>query len=324
MKERYLFIIAFIVMCLYTQNIYTQQSTVYTHFLLNAYSYNPAVAGSTEALRVNVLYRNQWVGFSADAPKTMLINIYSSFKKKEQMAWGAQIISDRTGLLSKTMSHITYAYHVKVTSKIKLGMGISLGINQLRIKLYDVRMYDEGDEVLTGNILNTNVFDAHSGLLLYGKKFFFGISSLSIISTKYTYVQATGKNIPVYYINGGYSFKLLKDIDIQPSFLFKFSQPVPYQPEYLIKIQWKDIFWIGGSYRTYSNASAMFGINAFNKKLNFGYAYDYSINGIQKYSSGSHEIFIGYIFKRKEKTKEEEEFKVPDNSIKQSIKNKKR
>ncbi len=321
MKKQY-YILIFICAIMYIKT-WAQQPTVYTNYLLNAYSYNPAIAGSTDGFNVNMFYRNQWTGFSDDAPKTMLINAYSSLKKQPQMAVGAQIVSDRAGLLNRTMSHLTYAYHVKINSKVKLGMGISAGISQLRVRLYDVKMYDKGDEVLTGNILNSNVFDANAGLLLYSKKFFFGISSLSLISTKYTYVQASGKNMPVYYVSTGYNFKVSKDMSVQPAVLVKYSQPVPYQPEYMLRIQWKEIFWIGGSYRTYSNASAMFGINALDNKLKFGYAYDYSVNSIQKYNSGSHEIFIGYTFKKKEKPKEEEEFVAPDNSIKQSIKNKK-
>lgn len=300
----------------------SQQNSVYTNFLMNAYIYNPAIAGSDDGFYVNMLYRNQWMGFSNDAPKTFILNGYSSFKRKPQMAVGAQIMNDKTGLLNKSATHISYAYHLKINSKIKIGFGLSAGISQIRVRLYDVKMYDSGDEVLTGNILNSNAFDMHSGLLLYGKQLFIGISAVSMVSTKYNYVNAIGKNVPVYYVHSGYKFKITKDIECQPLVLIKFSQPVPYQPEYMLKFQWKEIFWIAASYRTYSNVSAMFGVNMLDNKLKFGYAYDYSINSIQRYNSGSHEIFIGHVFKRKDKTKEEQEFLIPDNSIKQSIKNK--
>lgn len=300
-----------------------QQTTVYTNFLLNAFSYNPAIAGSTEGTSVNMFYRNQWLGFSNDAPQTMLMNVYSSLKKRPQMAFGGQILNDKLGLLNKTMTHLTYAYHINLNSNLKLGLGVSAGMSQIRVRLYDVKMYDKGDELLTGTILNANAFDANAGLLLYSKKFFLGLSSLSLISTKYNYSNAIGKNVAVYNISCGYNFNVHKDIQIQPLVLIKHSAPVPYQPEYMLKIQWKEIFWIGGAYRTYSNASFLFGLNALNNKLKFGYAYDYSVNSIQKYNSGSHEIFVGFYFKGKEKSKDEEEFIIPDNSIKQSIKNKK-
>ena len=85
----------------------------------------------------------------------------------------------------------------------------------------------------------------------------------------------------------------------------------------------KEMFWGGFSYRTDDAVAVMVGVTLL-KKLNIAYSYDYSITTIRKYNQGSHEIMLNYNFIKKKRTDaDEEEFKIIDNSLHQSIKNKK-
>ena len=42
---------------------YGQQDPMFTHYMYNTLSVNPAYAGSRDALTVTLLHRNQWVSF---------------------------------------------------------------------------------------------------------------------------------------------------------------------------------------------------------------------------------------------------------------------
>lgn len=314
-------------------SVSAQQQSLYTNYLLNNYAYNPAVAGAKPYTQANLYYRNQWTGFEG-APKTYLMSLYGPLKKVKNVALGGMIVSDKAGLITTNTGYLTFAYHVKVTKKTKLGLGVSAGMKQYTVRLYDVKAYDKGDEYLSGaSTLNANVFDANAGLYFYGERLFLGISSMNMLNNKLTWKNPTGRLVPHYYAVAGYNVKLSKDLSLQPSVMFKYL-PIPKnaglgkkaeigQLEYSLKLNIKEMVWLGGNYRSNDGVAAMLGVTVI-KKLNIAYAYDYSLTSIKQYNQGSHEICLNYNFiKKKVVNVDEEEFKIKDNSIKQSLKNKK-
>jgi type IX secretion system PorP/SprF family membrane protein len=308
-----------------------QQQSLYTNYLLNSYAYNPAVAGAQPYLQANMSYRNQWVGFDG-APKTALVSLYGPLKKQKNIALGGMIVSDKTGLITTNSGYLTFAYHVKLNKKTKLGFGLSGGMKQYTVRLYDVKAYDKGDDYLTGSTLNANVFDANAGIYLHGERFFMGLSSMNMLNNKIPWKNPTGTLVPHWYGVIGYNIKLSKDLAFQPSILCKYNNrdlfgkykvSLPVQLEYSGKLSYKNMIWIGGNYRTDDAVSFLAGITVI-KKLNIAYSYDYSLSTIKKYNQGGHEICLNYNFiKKKVVNVDEEEFKIKDNSIKQSLKNKK-
>jgi type IX secretion system PorP/SprF family membrane protein len=298
-----------------------QQLPIYTNYLLNAYAYNPAVAGSKKDLVVNANYRNQWVGFE-DAPTTYGINLHSGLGKSKKAAIGALLSADNTGMLSKTSGYLTFAYHVKLNETYKLGLGVSVGMVQYRIKLYDAKIVDSGDELLTGNLLSNNVFDSNGGLYFYSDKLFVGLSGFQYLGNKITWKDSKSTLNPHFYATAGYMFDVSKKISIQPAALVKFSKPVPVQPEFSLRAFYNKMFWIGGSYRLNDAVSIMAGVTTLKDKLNIAYAYDIPNTKIRTYTSGSHEIMLTYQFiKPKRKLNaDEEELNDIDNSIKSKLK----
>lgn len=317
--------------CTFVMN--AQQQSLYTNYLLNNYAYNPAIAGAKPYTQANLYYRNQWTGFEG-APKTYLLSMYGPLKKVKNVALGGMVVSDKAGLITTNSGYLTFAYHIKVTKKTKIGLGLSAGMKQYTVRLYDVKAFDKGDEYLTGaSSLNANVFDANAGIYFYGERFFLGLSTMNMLNNKLTWKNPTGKLVPHYYAVIGYNIKVSKDFAVQPSILYKYL-PIPKnaglgkkaeigQLEYSLKLTFKDMVWIGGNYRTTDAVGAMLGVTVI-KKLNIAYAYDYSLSAIKKYNQGSHEICLNYNFiKKKVVNVDEEQFKIKDNSIKQSLKNKK-
>jgi len=249
--------------------------------------------------------------------------MYGPLKKVKNVALGGMIVADKTGLISTNTGYLTFAYHVKINKKTRLGFGLSAGMKQYTVRLYDVKAYDKGDDYLTGSSLNANVLDANGGIYLHGERFFLGISSMNMLNNKITWKNPTGRLTPHYYSVIGYNFKLNKDLALQPSILVKYNEPVPVQLEYTMKLTIKDMIWFGVNYRDKDAIGFMAGITVI-KKLNIAYAYDYSLTSIRKYNQGGHEICLNYNFiKKKVVNMDEEQFKIKDNSIKQSLKNKK-
>jgi hypothetical protein len=71
-----------------------------------------------------------------------------------------------------------------------------------------------------------------------------------------------------------------------------------FQPEVNVKAQYRDLLWLGGSYRYQDGYAAMAGLNVGNT-FNVGYAYDISTTALKTVSKGTHELLIGFIIGNK-------------------------
>jgi type IX secretion system PorP/SprF family membrane protein len=324
--------------------VQAQQQTQFTNILLHQYLYNPAFAGTMKGMQFNAGYRNQWTGFDG-APKTYMLSGYGTLKKKPAMAVGGLVSNDQLGLINRTSIYGSYSYHLKMNDKWKLGFGVSAGFIQYNVKIYNAKPYDKEDNFLTSSILNANAFDANSGFYLYSKKFFFGVSGQQLPSSKIHWSNTIGRLTPLFYVNSGYTFTLdkkKKEYTLQPSVLMRFNSPSPYELEYSLKFAYKNMLWVGGSFRhaktntalgkKWQNNSfcALLGVTV-SKQFTLGYSYDIALSNIRKYNNGSHEIMITYtiaskkgIVKDKVQSADEDELNTIDNSMKTNIKSQKK
>ena len=144
---------------------------------------------------------------------------------------------------------------------------------------------------------------------------------IQYIGNKITWKDSQSNLSQHMYATLGYTFKLSKKISLQPSTLFKFNKPTPIQPEFSMRMIYKNIFWIGGSYRNNESASALFGVTI-KDKLTIGYSYDMILSKIKSYTTGSHEIMLSYQFikPKKKLDADEQELNDIDNSIKSKLK----
>ncbi len=297
-----------------------QQQGVYSNFLMNDYYYNPAIAGSKDVHMANLSYRNQWVGFE-DAPVNMNANFYGSVRNKGKAGYGASIVSEKSGLVNNTGIYLNYAQHFKLSKKLKLGFGIQPGYIQYRVKLYDAVLADQGDEVLTGSVYSANAIDVNAGFHLYSKKFFL-MGSMQHLLTKQIQFTSYNSNLAFHY-NAivGYTFDFpKKKFELQPSFMIKYTSPVPMQWTGMLKGTFNNKIWAGLIFRSDDAIGLSLGIKL-KERLNIGYGYDYSVSKIRKYNSGSHEVMLSFVITKKKPTLEEEDDKL-NNSIMEDMKQK--
>jgi type IX secretion system PorP/SprF family membrane protein len=320
--------------------IVSQQQTLLTNIVLHKYLYNPAYAGSVQGIEFNASYRNQWTGFDG-APKNIVASGYGTLKKKPMMAVGGFVMSDKVGLIQRSSFQASYSYHLKLNKATHLGFGVSVGGVQYNVKAYNAKPYDKEDAFLRNDILNANALDANSGLYLYSKKYFLGFSSTQMFNSKIHWENTNGKLTPHSYFNAGYNIvldKKKKEWVLQPSVLARFSKPSPSQYEITLRGIYKELAWLGMTYRTYKDEkwkgasfSMMLG-TTIGKQFTVGYSYDYALSIMQNYSSGSHEIILSYLLASKKKKSasekvsdaDESEFNNIDNSMKTNLKNHKK
>jgi type IX secretion system PorP/SprF family membrane protein len=107
----------------------------------------------------------------------------------------------------------------------------------------------------------------------------------------------TGKLIPHTFLTAGYKILVSENINVMPSVMFRYVQPLPIGFDLNAKIQYQDLLWLGFSYRYEGGFAAMFGVNI-SSTVNLGYAYDYSTTQLNTVSKGTQELVIGFLWRK--------------------------
>jgi len=304
---------------------WSQQTATFSNFLLNKSYFNAAVAGSNTLSVANLGYRNQWMGFEG-APTTIYGNIEGSFKQNGKNGYGLSIVSDRIGLMQNTGFYLNYAQHFQINEELKLGIGVRPGFVQYRIKLYDVQMADQGDEILTGSILGANAFDIQSGVHLYSDRYFVMIGLNQFVGEAIGFTSYNQNLKGHYNIIGGYkfSYEKWKNLLFEPALMIQGTRPVPHQMSLYLKTTYKDKFFGGLSWRSSDALGIIAGMNL-SERIAIGYAYDITYSNLNNYSSGSHEISLRFVTGKEKKHIDDEDEEL-NNSImdelKEQLKNK--
>ncbi|WP_448519228.1 PorP/SprF family type IX secretion system membrane protein, partial [Rhodoflexus sp.] len=97
------------------------------------------------------------------------------------------------------------------------------------------------------------------------------------------------------FFTSGYVFDLNKGLKLKPSFLLKYVDGAPLELDLNANLWLYDMFAVGLSYRSFDSIDALFEFQV-TPQLSVGYAYDYTLTPLGKYTSGTHEIMIRYEF----------------------------
>lgn len=305
----------------FTSEVFSQQLPLFSQYKNNAFLLNPSIAGHDGYTSVNLTARKQWMGFT-DAPVTysasyqtrIMKRSYSIInrEKKEnrlkpgsrgRVGLGAYVFHDQNGLVSRTGTSFSYAYHIYM-HRSQLSFGLSGQIFQYKIDRDKLITYSElinngPDPALEGDLrFVTFIPDASAGVYWTSPSFFLGFSASQLFQSKLKIGSKALGNLKLlrhYYLMGGYRFiNDRSEIDLEPSFLIKTTEQLIPQADISLKLYYKSDYWIGASYRSDQAIAVLFGLRA--DKLYLGYAHDFSLTSIGKYHFGSHEVFVSYKF----------------------------
>ena len=287
------FLIISIIFVVFSQ-LSAQQNTVFSQYMLNYYSINPAVAGTKDYMPIALGYHQSWTGFS-NAPSMQMISGHTSINN--EMGVGAKIYNFSTGPSRKTGVEGTYAYRFDLGNDMHLSLGLSVMMYQMFLDVTKLDMKDQSDDVLYGSSAQRVIVpDASFGGYFYAKNYFAGISINQLFNRKVDFATNYLKEEQVrhYYLIGGYNYEINDNFTVQPSLMAKFIEAGVFQMDLNAKVIYKKMFFGGLSYRIGESAVIMFGADV--KNFTIGYSYDYTLNEIGKYSNGSHEIMVIYKF----------------------------
>jgi type IX secretion system PorP/SprF family membrane protein len=275
-----------------------QQDPMISQYMFNGLFLNPAYSGSHKYITSSLLNRTQWVNFSG-SPKTMLLAVDGLIPtKSENMGAGLIIAHDRIGATEQTDIYANYAYQLKLGPG-KLAFGLKTGASNYVFKSDGLTIWDSGDEQFTSR-RTTWLPKFGFGTYYFTDKWYAGISMPTLLAIDANHNFSVDVNEASflqrhYYLNGGYVFKLNENFKLKPSFLVKYLPSAPVEADINMNLLYKDQIWVGASYRSKDAVVLMLEYQT-NSRFRVGYAFDFTISEIRNYSTGTHEIMIGYDF----------------------------
>jgi type IX secretion system PorP/SprF family membrane protein len=286
--------------------INAQQAPMYTHYMYNTLSVNPAYAGSREALTLTALHRSQWVGFTG-APVTQTFTAHSPLKN-EHIGLGLSILNDKIGPTNNTSVFVDYAYIIKLNERSKLAFGLSAGVNIYNANLNTLQLDQQTDPSFQTNINNHATPNFGFGAYYSRERFYAGISVPNILqnsylaSSKNTTNSVTGTEQRHYFFIAGTMIKLSDNLEFKPTTLIKVTSGAPVQADLTASFIVVKKLLLGAMYRTGDSFGGLIGFDI-TEFLNLGYSYDWSY-GLKTgtYNHGSHEIILRYdiVFNKKQ------------------------
>jgi type IX secretion system PorP/SprF family membrane protein len=279
-----------------------QQDPQLTMYRFNGLMFNPAYAGSREALSMVALYRWQWVNVPG-APQNASFAIHSPLRN-DHIALGFSFVSDHYTVVHSDKLEGDFAYRIDASKKkhIKISLGLGVSATNLRADLTAVGLTQSHDNSFANNV-DLWLPNITAGAYVYNEKFFVGISVPEILSnslsTKGELWQHSIDSAHQYtsiYATAGYVFDLGKKVKFAPSILLKYvPKYAPISMDFNANFIFIDRLWLGVSYRLSDSYGFMVAFNI-TRQLKVGYAYDLTVSPIEHFTTGSHEVMAGYDF----------------------------
>ena len=293
-----------------------QQLPIYSQYLYNKFLINPAVAGSDGYTSFNLTAREQWVGYYG-APRTFSFSGQGRLLKRSwsirhvgngrqtyrpksdgRVGLGGYIFSDKNGIIQRTGFQFSYSYHMWLRNSTQLSMGLAFTGYHFKIDEKEIN-FENANEPWMNNELRRGIFvpDATFGVYLLNSRYSVGFSADQLFEASLKVGDYAYKNYKLdrhYYLFGSYYFELNNRIDLEPSFLFVMSEQLKPQVDIGLTYIYNQAFWAGLAYRTSGALIANVGVKYQN--LFFGYAFDFTLQEIQRLTYGTHEITIAVKF----------------------------
>ena len=296
-------------------NIEGQQLPLYSQYLYNKFLINPAVAGSDGFTSFNLTAREQWAGYSG-APRTFSLSGQTrilkrgySLKKSSRgngyrpktdgkVGFGGYIFSDRNGLIQRTGFQASYSYHMWVQSNTQLSMGLAVTGYHFKINELEIDFQDPNEPWLN-NDLRRGIFvpDVDFGIYILNPKYNVGFSTLQLFGAAAKIGSDAYQNFRMdrhYYFFGSYSVEVGNKTEIQPSGLLMMSEQVKPVADIGLTYIYDQKIWAGLTYRTSKAIIANIGFTYTNMYI--GYAFDFTLQEIQRVTYGTHELTLAVRF----------------------------
>ncbi|MBX2903534.1 MAG: PorP/SprF family type IX secretion system membrane protein [Chitinophagales bacterium] len=286
------------------QKLFAQNEPQFTHYMFNRAIFNPAYAGSADAIEINALHRSQYVNIAATAINTQFFGVNLPIHAASSGV-GISVVNDLAGALRSTYVSLQYNYRKKMKwGNISAGVGIGLvqiGLDGKKLRAPDGN-YNGGinhsDDYLPTSLQQAVAPDFSVGIYFNNKNWFAGVAVNHIAASVAKFQSGLKLNYARnILVSGGYDFNVSKKFSLMPSLFLK-SDFKKVQMDVALHATIARNFLSGISFRGY-NGNSIDAVAPFvgftYKGFRLVYSYDINISTLKSFNSGSHEVSAAYI-----------------------------
>lgn len=268
-----------------------QQLPFSNQYLVNRHVLSPALSGITGGVEAFVSYQKNTLHFPGGPEyKTLFISgpVYGN------MSLGGSVTKSSITIFDGFSGELDYAYHLRISEKNFIHFGLSFTLNENHVFI-DYNQYQsmQNDPFM---MESRKSLSYGFGVAYTRNSFQLGVSIPRLGESR---LQRSGESAQ-YSIEGllrvhtSYCFDFSRSFSLEPSIIVEKSavEPLWYNVSALLRI--KEISYLEFHYRQGNIMGFGFGVSPA-KKFLLAYSYDLSGTGIMKYSSGIHEISIGFM-----------------------------
>ena len=313
-----------------------QQMPRYSQYILNEFLINPAVAGYDGRTSLNISARKELLGFVSNTPETYSFSAQSRILKKGfsiksgifgkttfkpaskgRVGLGVNFLKDVNVAIQRTGFQFTYAYHIFIRNS-QLSFGLAGSIFQFKINGDDFVYKDPNDIVIDGLTNGIIVPDANFGVNFMTQNYHVGVAIAQLFKSSIQFGKYTDFNdknaTPFtrhYYILGAYRLAFFRkpQWEIEYSSIIRITKltfkqnekDLRYTADLSAKLLYNRQYWAGLSFRTSeellsNNKELIIILGVKLSRYYIGYAFDYGLNNLSRYTVGSHEITLSIKF----------------------------
>ena len=294
-------------------SVSAQSEPQFTQHMFHRYLFNPAYAGSVDALEVSALHRSQYVDLSNRFIASQGFNINIPVYLISSGV-GVTVMNDFIGYQRSTYVALNYDYR-KNFKWGKMGIGIGAGLIQTSIAGDKLRTpegdYSTGvnhnDNLVPQTLQNGIAPDFSFGIYFNNQKYYAGASINHIALSSASIKTNSGKTKLNFsrnlFFTGGYDFTITPKLRLMPSAIIK-TDLKKVQVDFSATFTIIQNIITGISFRGYSKKTIdalglMLGFNY--KGFQLIYSYDANLSYLNHFNSGSHEIGLSYQYLLKKK-----------------------
>jgi type IX secretion system PorP/SprF family membrane protein len=287
-----------------------------------ASAYNAAFTGVDEFADLRVGYRYQMAGYGSNAPK--FANIVFNYRLKQPAdlvtnslrpskgnaltsavpagkriihGIGANIFSEKVGLIDRLGGGLSYAFHYPLTRKLRLSAGFTAFLENTQLDVNGIYLGENPDSdpfydhLMQGSSKHSEL-SLRGGILLYSKNFYLGVSYFPIATSVISNSDVDFSD-PFYQgsVQTGFVLPVNADLILKPSVLAIVQTDNHVLLDYSVKGYLKNRAWFGLTYRDIKAGVILLGFD-FTKTLTVGYSYEMSMGDFGKFNDGSHDLVL--------------------------------
>jgi type IX secretion system PorP/SprF family membrane protein len=298
-------VLFFIFISLLCVEIKAQQRQMYTQFMYNKLSMNPAFSGNDRHTCMTLIYRDQWRGFPG-APKATQFSVNLP-RVGNHLGFGFNMEHQSIGITQKTTIEGAYGYRFRLAEG-ELSMGMSISGRQYIQDFRDPRLFAiqglEPDPAIPADVMTRRVFNTGFGIYYNTNLMFFGASVPRLIRSDLDFDTNNFFSSEVRHllVMGGGSIAVEKDLRITPHVLVKWAEQSPFSLDLHTSLVFKDKYAGGLTYRTgdgpgdYGESVDLVFTFQVSDRMMIGFAHDITLSKIRVADNGSLEMILNYCF----------------------------